>query len=161
MNAYSNKFQLHLKKTRLKRYILFGICLIVMAAATMLVVFALGNSASYFRMPSEITQDDIALQKPLRIGGFVKKDSIIRGEDTEVSFKVTDFSKAQNVQYNGILPDLFRENQGIIVEGQFDDKGIFIASRVLAKHDEKYISKDLADRLKAQGRWEEYQNSDK
>ncbi|UXN04692.1 MULTISPECIES: cytochrome c maturation protein CcmE [unclassified Bartonella] len=161
MSAKSNSFQMHLKKARRKRYMLLFLALFVMAAAVGLVVFALGDTASYFRMPSEITEEDIASQRPLRLGGFVEKGSVVRGEGTEVSFNVTDFGKVEYVKFNGILPDLFREDQGVIVEGNFNGDKVFIASRVLAKHDEKYVPKDVADRLKAQGLWEEYQKHDK
>ena len=157
----SNTFQLHLKKARRRRYMLLVFALIVMAGAVGLVFLALGDTASYFRMPSEITDQDINSQKPLRLGGFVEKGSVIREGGTQVSFKVTDFGKAEEVKFNGVLPDLFREDQGVIVEGSFNADKVFIASRVLAKHDEKYVPKDVADRLKAQGLWEEYQNRDK
>ncbi|UXM96364.1 cytochrome c maturation protein CcmE [Bartonella sp. HY329] len=161
MHDKKNSFQLHLKKARRKRYILLFLIVFVMAVAIGLVFIALGDTASYFRMPSEITDEDMMSQRPLRLGGFVEKGSVVRNKGTEVSFNVTDYSKVETVKFNGVLPDLFREDQGVIVEGNFNSDKIFIASRVLAKHDEKYVSKDVADRLKAQGLWEEYQNRGK
>lgn len=136
-----------------------GVC--ILACAVGLIFFALRDTASFFRLPSEITQADRASQTPLRLGGYVEKGSVKRDAGPAVRFRVTDLRSSEPVFFNGILPDLFREGQGVIVEGRFNASGVFIAGRVLAKHDEKYVPKDLADRLKAQDLWEDYLKRDR
>lgn len=133
--------------------IIIGI--VVLAAAVGLVLYALRGTTSFFRTPSEVTADDIQSHRPLRLGGFVEKGSVHYGSGAKVSFVITDYTKTNRVEFTGILPDLFREQQGVIVEGHFENAGNFIASRVLAKHDENYVPKDIADRLKQQGLWKE------
>lgn len=150
--------QLGLKRRKKKRLLMILLGLVVLGIAAGLVLYAMRGTASFFRMPSEITQEDMQSGRPLRLGGFVEKGSVNKKQGTEVSFVVTDFSKEEPVLFNGILPDLFREGQGIIAEGRFDQSGNFIADRVLAKHDETYVPKDIVDRLKAQGLWEAYQS---
>jgi len=146
------------RRKRRLQLVTAGVC--VLACALGLIVFAMRDTASFFRVPSDITAADKALHKPLRLGGYVQTGTVERHEGTQVNFNVTDHRKTQAVRFNGILPDLFREGQGVIVEGRFDASGMFIAERVLAKHDEKYVPKDLADRLQAQGLLEEYLHSD-
>lgn len=143
-----------LKRRKRQRLIMLIIVLLVLAVATGLVLYGLRGSASFFRMPSEITQEDIQSQRPLRLGGFVGAHSVEKFSDGAVRFLVTDSKKGEPVVFRGLLPDLFREGQGVIVEGRFNSQRFFIAERVLAKHDETYIPKDIADRLKAQGLWE-------
>ncbi|GAA5093680.1 hypothetical protein GCM10023260_00130 [Bartonella acomydis] len=120
----------------------------MIAIATSLIIYAMRNTVSFFRTPSEITRKDILTGYPLRLGGFVKKGTVEYSEEKGVLFFVTDNTKHQKVIFNGILPDLFREGQGVIVEGYFDQHGFFIGTRILAKHDETYMSKATADRLK-------------
>lgn len=146
-----------LRRRKTKRLFMILGGLFVLAIATGLVLYAMRGTASFFRMPSEITAEDIQSARPLRLGGFVEKGSVEKKDGTKVLFVITDFSHRENVQFDGVLPDLFREGQGIIAEGHFNQDGNFIADRVLAKHDETYVPKDIVDRLKAQGLWEAYQ----
>lgn len=146
------------RKTKRLFMILGGI--VVLAIATGLVLYAMRGTASFFRMPSEITTEDIMSGRPLRLGGFVEKGSVSKDSGTHITFAITDFSKNETVKFNGVLPDLFREGQGIIAEGHFTHDGVFVADRVLAKHDETYVPKEIVDRLKDQGLWEAYQKHD-
>lgn len=152
-----SSIQKGLRRRKTKRLFLILGGLVVLAIATGLVLYAMRGTASFFRMPSEITTEDIQSARPLRLGGFVEKGSVQKKDGTKVVFVITDFSHRENVQFDGLLPDLFREGQGIIAEGHFNQDGNFIADRVLAKHDETYVPKDIVDRLKAQGLWEAYQ----
>lgn len=146
--------QTGLRRRKKKRLFLILGGLVVLGVAAGLVLYAMRGTASFFRMPSEITTEDIQTQRPLRLGGIVQKGSVQKGNGTVIRFSVTDKTKQEVISFDGILPDLFREGQGIIAEGHFNKEGLFIADRVLAKHDETYVPKDIADRLKAQGLWE-------
>ncbi|MFU0506631.1 cytochrome c maturation protein CcmE [Pseudaminobacter sp. NGMCC 1.201702] len=126
-----------------------------LAAATALTFYALGQKASYFYMPGDLQAATLQPGQRIRLGGLVEKGTVIRGQGTEVSFAVTDHEKSVKVTYSGILPDLFREDQGVITEGSFDPSGEFVADSVLAKHDETYMPKEVADGLKAKGVWQE------
>lgn len=142
--------QIGLRKRKHKRLMMIVFGLLVMSVAVGLVLYAMRGTASFFRMPSEITQQDVQTGRPLRLGGFVKQGSVKKVDGTVIHFVVTDNIKQEAIVFNGILPDLFREGQGIIAEGRFNQQGEFIASRVLAKHDETYVPKDIEDRLKVQ-----------
>ncbi|RUX21250.1 cytochrome c maturation protein CcmE, partial [Mesorhizobium sp. M2A.F.Ca.ET.042.01.1.1] len=91
----------------------------------------------------------------IRLGGLVENGTVVRGSGATVAFSVTDTQKSVKVTYTGILPDLFREGQGVITEGAFGPDGVFVADSVLAKHDERYMPKEVADGLKAKGVWVE------
>ncbi|WP_455479724.1 cytochrome c maturation protein CcmE [Bartonella sp. B23] len=132
------------KKTRLLMIFLY---FFVMGIAISLIMYAMRNTVSFFRMPSEITKEDMLMGRPLRLGGFVEKGTVQYLGEMKVTFYVTDNAKHKKVIFCGILPDLFREGQGVIVEGYFDQQGLFIGKRVLAKHDETYMSKETAARL--------------
>ena len=120
--------------------------------AVLLVMFAFGQSIAYFYVPNDLAQSDVQPGTRIRLGGLVETGSVVRGEGSTVTFTVTDTLSQLPVTYTGILPDLFREGQGVVAEGRFEgmDK-VFVADTVLAKHDETYMPKDVADRLKAQG----------
>lgn len=126
-----------------------------LAAATGLTFYALGQQTSYFYMPADLAQNPAAPGQRIRLGGLVEKGTVIRDSGTEVSFAVTDTANSVKVVYTGILPDLFREEQGVVTEGAFDADGVFVADTVLAKHDENYMPKEVADSLKEQGVWQE------
>lgn len=126
-----------------------------LAAATGLTFYALGQKASYFYMPSDLATADLQPGQRIRLGGIVEDGTIQRGQGTTVAFSVTDHEKSVKVTYTGILPDLFREDQGVITEGSFGPGGVFVADSVLAKHDERYMPKEVADSLKAKGVWQE------
>ncbi|QPC94019.1 cytochrome c maturation protein CcmE [Mesorhizobium sp. INR15] len=126
-----------------------------LGAATGLTFYALGQKASYFYMPGDLVTASVPPGQRIRLGGLVEKGTIQRGQGATVAFSVTDTHKSVKVTYTGILPDLFREEQGVITEGSFDPNGVFIADSVLAKHDERYMPKEVADGLKAKGVWQE------
>jgi cytochrome c-type biogenesis protein CcmE len=107
-----------------------------------------------------VAEKHIAIGKRFRLGGMVQPGSVTRGDNLQVGFVVTDGSTNMPVSYHGALPDLFREGQGVVTEGKLDAGGIFVADTVLAKHDETYMPKDVADALKKQGHWkDEYAKS--
>lgn len=137
-----------------KRLSVIGGGLFVLAVAAALVLFALQQKIAFFRMPSDIQTSDVELELRFRLGGLVEKGSVVRGDGTRISFSVTDHVKSVPVTYDGILPDLFREDQGVVVEGKFTPGGAFVADSVLAKHDENYMPKEVADSLKAKGVWQ-------
>ncbi|WP_034987610.1 cytochrome c maturation protein CcmE [Bartonella florencae] len=137
-----------LKQRKKNRLLIVLSCCLVIAIAISLIIYAMRNTVSFFRTPSEITREDILTGHPLRLGGFVGKGTVEYIGEKGVVFFITDNTKYQKVIFNGILPDLFREGQGVIVEGYFDQQGFFIGKRILAKHDETYMSKETADRLK-------------
>ncbi|TIV09810.1 MAG: cytochrome c maturation protein CcmE, partial [Mesorhizobium sp.] len=111
--------------------------------------------ASYFYMPAELATASVPPGQRIRLGGLVENGTVVRGSGATVAFSVTDTQKSVKVTYTGILPDLFREGQGVITEGAFGPDGVFVADSVLAKHDERYMPKEVADGLKAKGVWVE------
>jgi cytochrome c-type biogenesis protein CcmE len=138
-----------------RRLAMIGAAGVVLAAAVGLVLFSLGGTMSYFAAPSDIVGKDLQPGQRWRLGGLVEQGSLTHEGASEITFKVTDTNKSIKVIYSGIVPDLFREGQGVVAEGVVDAGGIFQADTLLAKHDEKYMPKEVADALKAQGHWEE------
>lgn len=136
-----------------KRLLIIGSGLTVLACAAGLVLFALRQQIVFFRTPADLVEMHIAPGTRIRLGGLVEKGSIVRNGATKVAFTVTDTVKTLPVTYEGILPDLFREGQGVIAEGAVGPDGIFVADTILAKHDENYMPKDVADKLKERGVW--------
>lgn len=134
-----------------KRLSIIGGGMAFLALAAALVFYAIGSKASYFYMPADLQAANVPPGQRIRLGGLVESGTIVRGQGTDVEFAVTDKSKSVKVKFTGILPDLFREEQGVITEGSFGTDGTFVADSVLAKHDETYMPKDVADRLKEQG----------
>ena len=126
-----------------------------LGVAVALTFYALGQKASYFYMPADLASVTLEPGQRIRLGGLVEKGTIVRDQGTEVEFSVTDMERSVKVAYSGILPDLFREEQGVITEGAFGADGVFVADSVLAKHDETYMPKEVADSLKAKGVWQE------
>ena len=141
------------RKQKRAALILAGLALLGIAAG--LVLYALRDTIVFFYTPSELAEKNVQPGQRFRLGGLVEKGSIIKGEGMTVRFVVTDTVKAVPVSYNGQLPDLFREGQGVVTEGKLDGSGNFVADTVLAKHDETYMPKDVADRLKQMGVWKE------
>jgi cytochrome c-type biogenesis protein CcmE len=129
--------------------------LAILAIAAGLVLNGLRDSIVFFSTPTMAVEKQIPAGKRFRLGGMVEQGSLTRGDNLAVSFKVSDGGAALPVNYRGILPDLFREGQGVVAEGALDANGVFKADTVLAKHDETYMPKDVADALKKQGRWQE------
>ncbi|MDX5360634.1 MAG: cytochrome c maturation protein CcmE [Alphaproteobacteria bacterium] len=129
--------------------------LAVFAVAVGLVLTALQDQVVFFFSPTEVADKGVAPGQRIRVGGLVVDGSVIRGQGRQVAFDITDTANSMTVRYDGILPDLFREGQGIVAEGAFGDDGAFMASTVLAKHDETYMPPEVADALKKQGHWQE------
>lgn len=138
-----------------KRLAIIGGGMSFIVAAVLLVMFAFGQSIAYFYMPADLEKTPVNPGTRIRLGGLVAEGSIKRGEGRTVSFTVTDGEATVPVSYTGILPDLFREGQGVVTEGMFDAATHgFVADSVLAKHDENYMPKEVADRLKDKGLWQ-------
>jgi cytochrome c-type biogenesis protein CcmE len=140
---------------RQRRFSLIGAALGVVALALALVLSALKDSIVFFNSPTEVVEKHVKPGTRMRIGGLVKEGSVSRGEGLAVRFEVTDGKRTVPVAYQGLLPDLFREGQGVVAEGALDSAGTFRADSVLAKHDETYMPKDVADALKKQGHWKD------
>jgi cytochrome c-type biogenesis protein CcmE len=126
----------------------------VLAIALGLALFALRDSIVFFYAPSEMAEKGLKAGTRFRLGGLVKQGSVTRGENQTVSFVVHDPNREIAVRYTGLLPDLFREGQGIVAEGVLQSDGSFKADSVLAKHDERYMPREVADALKKQGVWQ-------
>jgi len=107
----------------------------------------------FFNSPTDVVEKHISPGSRIRLGGLVKEGSVLKGDNLWVNFAVTDGKNTIQVAYQGLLPDLFREGQGVVTEGALDPAGTFKADNVLAKHDEKYMPKEVADALKKQGHW--------
>jgi cytochrome c-type biogenesis protein CcmE len=140
---------------RQRRLSLIGSALAVLALAVVLVLGALKDSIVFFNSPTDVVEKHVAPGTRIRIGGLVKEGSVWRGESLAVRFEVTDGRSTVPVAYQGLLPDLFREGQGVVAEGALDPTGTFRADSVLAKHDETYMPKEVADALKKQGHWKD------
>jgi cytochrome c-type biogenesis protein CcmE len=125
----------------------------VLGLAAALVLYALNDSIVFFNSPTDVVEKHVAPGSRIRLGGLVQPGSLVRGDNLLVRFEVTDGNKSVPVSYTGILPDLFREGQGVVTEGALDTAGTFRADSVLAKHDETYMPKEVADALKKQGHW--------
>ncbi len=134
--------------TRKRRLSIALFILLGMGAATSLLLYALGDNLLYFQSPSDVLSNDIQTGQRFRLGGMVQPGSVQRDPDTlAVSFVVTDYQQSITVNYQGILPDLFREGQGVITNGALTSDGEFAAREVLAKHDEKYMPPEITDAL--------------
>jgi len=138
-----------------RRLTIIGVSLAVLGVAVALVLNALRDSIVFFSTPSMVTEQHIAAGRRFRLGGLVQPGSLVRGDNLSVRFEVADANAKLPVTYKGILPDLFREGQGVVAEGALDASGVFRADTVLAKHDEKYMPKEVADALKKQGHWKD------
>jgi cytochrome c-type biogenesis protein CcmE len=138
-----------------RRLTLIGAALGVLALAVALVLGALKDSIVFFNSPTDVVEKRIKPGVRIRIGGLVTPGSVARGDNLAVRFDVTDGKSTLAVAYQGLLPDLFREGQGVVAEGALEPSGTFKADSVLAKHDETYMPKEVADALKKQGHWKD------
>jgi len=143
--------------TRKRRRLLTVVAgLVALGAATALVLAAFNDNLVFFYSPSELATKHVAPDRRIRIGGLVEANSVARQVDGHaVAFRVSDGQTELRVVYDGILPDLFREGQVVVAEGKLGRDGVFVASNVLAKHDEKYMPPEVAEALKKSGRWQE------
>lgn len=131
--------------------ILIGVCLF--GAAVILLLFANSNAVNLFYSPTDIAEGEAPTDRSIRAGGIVVYDSVLRDPSSlAVTFRVTDHNEQFTMSYVGILPDLFREGQGVVATGTLNDNGVFIASEVLARHDENYMPPEVARALEAAGR---------
>jgi cytochrome c-type biogenesis protein CcmE len=128
--------------------------MLALGGATALVLTAIGDNLLYFYSPTDLTEREVAPGQRFRLGGLVEEGSVEKDGET-VRFVVTDMVHTVPVTFTGILPDLFREGQGVVTEGQLGPDGLFQAASVLAKHDENYMPPEVADSLKESGYWEE------
>ena len=138
-----------------RRLTLIGSSLGVLAIAVALMLSAMRESIVFFNSPTDIVEKHPAPSTRIRLGGLVKPGSLERGADLRVKFEVTDGKSDVPVRYQGVVPDLFREGQGVVAEGTLARDGTFDADTVLAKHDERYMPKEVVDALKKSGRWQE------
>jgi cytochrome c-type biogenesis protein CcmE len=134
-----------------RRATLIVSALAILGVALGLVLFALSGTITYFKTPSDLTTTPLAPGQRFRLGGLVAAGSVQRGQGLEIAFTVTDTIKTVPVVYRGVLPDLFREGQGVIAEGRLEADGRFRADTVLAKHDETYMPPEVAKALKEKG----------
>ena len=137
---------------RQRRLILIGLALGILGVAAALVLSALRDTIVFFHSPTEIAEKSIQPGTRIRIGGLVKEGSV-RRNGLEARFEVTDGARSLPVVFSGVLPDLFREGQGVVAEGALESSQLFRADTVLAKHDENYMPREVVDALKKQGMW--------
>jgi cytochrome c-type biogenesis protein CcmE len=142
-----------------RRLILIGLAGIVLAVAVGLILYALSDKIVFFNTPTDVAEGKLPPGTRIRLGGMVVDGSVTKGTDGKVSFTVSDGTNSVPVTYTGILPDLFREGQGVVTEGTLTANRSLDADTVLAKHDERYMPKEVVDALKAQGRWGETKES--
>ncbi len=140
---------------RSRRLALIAVALAVIGAAAGVALYALSDSIVFFYSPSEIAAKALRPGARLRVGGLVKADTVVKSGNENVAFVVTDGSHDLSVAYQGLLPDLFREGQGVVAEGVLDAPGHLRADTILAKHDERYMPREVVEALKKQGRWQE------
>ncbi len=141
-----------------RRRLAFALALVAAGAGgAVLVIAALKDNVLYFYSPSDVVAKHVEPGVAFRIGGLVETHSLHHGKGADVSFTVTDGKAKVPVEYAGVLPALFREGQGVVALGALNDSGVFDASEVLAKHDERYMPPEVVDALKRSGRWKEGQ----
>jgi len=138
-----------------RRFVFIAVAAPVLALAVGLTLWAMREQVTYFYSPSEAARSEIAPGATVRLGGLVETGSVVTQQDGSNQFLVTDGGASVVVHYHGDLPDLFREGQGVVVQGAFQADGEFTASQVLAKHDETYMPREVADALRREGRWRE------
>ena len=142
-------------KPKHKRLSFVVVGMALLTAAVILILFALNDSVVFFYSPSDLAEQDVPPDRRFRLGGLVEEESVVRAEDgLTTTFRVTDLTSTIAVSYRGLLPDLFREGQGVVAEGQLNDQGVFIAAEVLAKHDENYMPPEVAEALRKSGQWQ-------
>ncbi len=138
-----------------RRLALIATALGIVAGAAGLALYALSDNIVFFYSPSELMQKDVHAGTRLRIGGLVEPGSVVKSAGETLDFAITDGANQIKVSFVGLPPDLFREGQGVVAEGVLEASGQFRAETILAKHDERYMPRELVDSLKKQGRWQE------
>lgn len=140
-------------KRRHRTLLIISICAIVLGGAVVLGSMAMKKTVSFFYAPSDVKAKPPKIGANIRLGGLVSVGSVKKLNDGITEFSITDGSGDIKVSYQGVVPDLFREGQGVIAEGKFDNMDKFTAEKILAKHDENYVPKEVADALKKSGQW--------
>jgi cytochrome c-type biogenesis protein CcmE len=138
-----------------RRLVLIGGSLGVLAVAVALMLNAFRDSIVFFNSPSDVVENHVAPGTLIRLGGLVKDGSLVRSNGLRFRFEVTDGKNQIPVTYKGVLPDLFREGQGVVAEGALNSSGVFVADSILAKHDATYMPKEVVDALKKSGHWKD------
>lgn len=136
-----------------RRLTMIGLGVATLGFAAGLVLYVLQGQASFFRSPSDVAQLGLQPGTRFRLGGLVREGSVERGTGQAIRFDVTDGNATLPVRFEGLLPDLFREGQGVIADGVLEAGSVFRATNVLARHDENYVPRELAESLRAQGLW--------
>ena len=126
----------------------------VLGLAAALVLTSFQDSLVFFRSPTDLVEKPIPAGRTFRLGGLVEEGSYVK-DGVDIRFTVTDLNETIKVQFRGLVPDLFREGQGVVTEGQLNESGVFVATNVLAKHDENYMPPEVADSLKNAGHWQD------
>lgn len=137
-----------------RRITLIGAAGAVLTLALGLVLYAMNDTIVFFHAPTDVLVKNVKPGTRFRLGGLVKERTVKRGENQIVTFDIVDAQRSIPVRYQGQLPDLFREGQGVVTEGVLEPSGIFRADTVLAKHDETYMPREVADALRRQGHWQ-------
>jgi cytochrome c-type biogenesis protein CcmE len=137
-----------------RRLMVVAVAAPILAAAVGLSLWASRSAIVFFYGPSEARAQHVPPGQTVRLGGLVQPGSVIKASNGEVRFSIADKASAVPTTFRGELPDLFREGQGVVAQGQFDSSGVFVANQVLAKHDEKYMPKEVVDALKKSGEWQ-------
>jgi cytochrome c-type biogenesis protein CcmE len=140
-------------RTARRRLMIFSVTAPVLALAVGVGLYAMRDSISFFYTPSQAAAAHVPAGRAIQLGGLVKPGSVVKKPDGELDFVVADKRASAPVTFRGELPDLFREGQGVVAIGAYDDSGVFVAHQILAKHDEKYMPPELANALKKQGEW--------
>ena len=138
---------------RYQRLLLILLSITLILGAVLLILYNAKENISYFYTPSELNYSNMKMNKQIRIGGFVEENSFTKISSSSFEFRITDNRKSILVSYNGILPDLFREGQGAVIEGFFKNKKMFNAITVFAKHDENYMPSSIKSDLENTGYW--------
>lgn len=145
-------------KRKHKRLTFVAVAMVLLAAAVGLMLTAFEENIVFFYSPTDVKEKELPVDRRLRIGGLVEEGSVDKSAGSQIRFRVTDMVNTLPVVYTGLLPDLFREGQGVVAEGLLKD-GVLQADEVLAKHDENYMPPEVADTLKKSGHWEEVQQN--
>jgi cytochrome c-type biogenesis protein CcmE len=140
-------------RTARRRLMTFCVAAPVLALAAGVALYAMRGSISFFYTPSQAAAAHVPPGRDIQLGGLVRVGSVLRRSDGEVDFVIADRRASAPVAFRGVLPDLFREGQGVVAEGAFGPAGVFAAQRILAKHDERYMPPELAAALKKEGEW--------
>ncbi len=140
-------------RRRDRRFILIGVAGLTLVLAAALILTALSQRITYFYGPSDLVALDAPPEGAVRLGGLVEEGSVVRGQGLAVRFSVTDNAASVPVTFEGTLPDLFSERQGVVIEGTMGQDGVFEAHEVLAKHDETYMPREVVEALQRSGEW--------